>query len=59
MYGQYMSLWQQTKLHYFAVELQLYMNLMDVTKKRIEAAQEIIAACSSPPVLSEQEGKCD
>jgi hypothetical protein len=59
MYGQYMSLWQQTKLQYFAVELQLYINLMDVTKKRIDAAQQIIAVRSSPPVLSEQKRKFD
>lgn len=49
MYGQYMKLWHQTKLNYFAVELQLYLHLIDVTKRRIEAAQKVIAAARSVP----------
>ncbi len=44
MYGQYMRLWQQAKLNYFAVELQLYMSLMDITKRRITAAREILGS---------------
>ena len=43
MYGQYMALWQRAKLNYFGVELQLYLNLIDVTKRRIEAARQVIA----------------
>lgn len=43
MYGQYLALWQRAQLKYFAVELQLYMNLVDVTKKRIEAARQVLA----------------
>lgn len=56
MYRQYMKLWQQAKLHYFAVELQLYMNLMEVTKRRIEAAKQIIdVARRAPSGVDEQE----
>ena len=42
MYGQYMTLWQRAKLNYFAVELQLYMHLMDVTKRRVESARQML-----------------
>lgn len=47
MYGQYMTLWQRAKLNYFAAKLQLYMRLMDVTKRRIEAARQVIVAGSA------------
>lgn len=47
MYGQYMTLWQRAKLKYFAIELQLYMNLMDVTQRRIAAAQQVVVAAAS------------
>lgn len=42
VYGQYLTLWQQAKLNYFAAELQLYMYLIDVTKQRIEAARQVL-----------------
>lgn len=43
MYGQYMALWQRAKLGYFAAELQLYLNLIDVAKRRVTAARQLIA----------------
>lgn len=42
MHGQYMALWQRAKLNYFATELQLYMHLVDVAKRRIEAARQML-----------------
>lgn len=45
VYGQYMTLWQRAQLNYFATELQLYMNLIAVTKQRIVAAQQVLAQC--------------
>lgn len=44
MYGQYMALWQRSKLNYFANELQLYIHLIDVAKRRIETAQQVLNA---------------
>jgi len=32
---------------YFAAELQLYLNLIEVTKRRVEAAHQVIAAGSA------------
>lgn len=42
VYGQYMTLWQQAKLKYFANELQLYTHSIDVVKRRIEAARQVL-----------------
>lgn len=38
-----MALWQRAKLNYFAAQLQLYLNLIDSTKRRVEAAQQVLA----------------
>lgn len=43
MYGYYMGHWQVSKLKYFATETQLYLNLIQVTTKRIETASHVIA----------------
>jgi hypothetical protein len=43
MYGQCTQMWQQANFSYFAIKIQLYMNLIEVTKKRIETAKQIIA----------------
>ena len=56
VYGQYMTLWQRAKLNYFAMKLQLYMNLMDVTKQRIAAAQQVIAGWATPSSADENKG---
>lgn len=48
MHGQYMGLWQRSKLAYFALEVQLYVNLIDITKLRLDAARQIIAGAASP-----------
>ena len=42
-YQQYMALWQRAKRNYFSTQLQLYLNLIDSTKRRVEAAQQVLA----------------
>lgn len=42
VYEQYMTLWQRERLNYFAMELQLYIHLIDVSKQRIEAARQVL-----------------
>ena len=53
MYMQYMTLWQQAKLNYFAMKLHLYMRLIDVTKQRIAAAQQVIDGWGTPSSADE------
>lgn len=48
MYDQYMDLWQRTKLGYFTINLQLYLNLINVTKRRVDAALQVITEKTSP-----------
>lgn len=45
MHGQYLLFWRQKQLRYFAIQIQLYMTLVDLTKKRIDAANHGIALC--------------
>jgi len=56
VYGQYMLLWQRANLNYFAMKLLLYMSLMDVTKQRIAAAQQVIDGWTTPFSATESKG---
>lgn len=47
MRAQYVNLWQRAQLRYIALEIQLYMTLVDLTKKRIRTAKEVIARTSA------------
>lgn len=40
-YAKYMALWQRTKLNYFATQLQLYLHLIDIAMRRLEAARQV------------------
>jgi Permuted papain-like amidase enzyme, YaeF/YiiX, C92 family len=43
MYGQYMQLWQKAQLKYFALEIALYLKLIELTKSRVAAADYVLA----------------
>ncbi|WP_197488341.1 hypothetical protein, partial [Methylomonas methanica] len=43
MHIQYMQLWQKMQLQYFALEIALYLKLIELTKSRVAAAEYVLA----------------
>lgn len=43
MYMQYLQLWQKAQLKYFALEIALYLRLIELTKSRVAAAEYVLA----------------
>lgn len=44
MHAQFMQVWRHAPLAYFAAELRLYQTLIEVTRLRIAAAEQVLAA---------------